>query len=67
MRLPDRYGKERVEKACERSLAFELVDVRRVEEIIQKGLVREEAEERRPEALPSRFARPAAYFVKKEE
>jgi len=67
VRLPDRYGKERVEKACERSLAFELVDVRRVEEIIQQGLVREDTEERRREPLPSRFARPAAYFVKKEE
>ena len=66
-RLPDRYGKERVEKACARSLAFDLVDVRRVEEIIQKGLTKEETEERRPEPLPSRFARPAAYFVKKEE
>jgi transposase len=67
VRLPDRYGKERVEKACERSLAFDLVDVRRVEEIIKKGLINEEAEERRQEPLPSRFARPATYFVKKEE
>jgi transposase len=67
VRLPDRYGKERVEKACERSLAFDLVDVRRVEEIIQKGLTKEDTEMRRPEPLPSRFARPAAYFVKKEE
>lgn len=66
VRLPDRYGKERVEKACERSLSFDLVDVRRVEEIIQKGLTEETREERRPEALPSRFARPAAYFVKEE-
>ncbi len=47
VRLPDRYGKERVEKACERSLAFDLVDVRRVEEIIKKGLINEEAEERK--------------------
>ncbi len=67
VRLPDRYGKERVEKACERSLAFDLVDVRRVEEIIQKGLIKEDTEEKRREPLPSRFARPAAYFVKKEE
>lgn len=66
LRLPDRYGKERVEKACERSLAFDLVDVRRVEEIIQKGLIEEETEERRQEPLPSRFARPATYFVKEE-
>jgi transposase len=67
VRLPDRYGKERVEKACERSLAFDLVDVRRVEEIIRQGLPGEEGEQRRQEPLPSRFARPAAYFVKKEE
>jgi hypothetical protein len=67
VRLPDRYGQERVERACERSLAFDLVDVRRVEEIIQKGLITEETEERRQEALPSRFARAATYFVRKEE
>lgn len=67
VRLPDRYGRQRVEKACERSLAFDLVDVHRVEEIIQKGLTNEDAGERRAESLPSRFARPAAYFVKKEE
>jgi transposase len=67
VRLPERYGKKRVEKACDRSLAFDLVDVRRVEEIIQKGLLAEETEERRQEPLPSRFARPATYFVKKEE
>jgi transposase len=67
VRLAERYGKERVEKACERSLAFELVDVRRVEEIIKKGLVKDESEERRQEVVPSRFARPANYFVQKEE
>jgi len=67
VRLPERYGKERVEKACERSLAFDLVDVRRVEEIIRKGLTEEETEEKREKSLPSRFARPATYFVKKEE
>lgn len=66
VRLPDRYGKERVEKACERSLAFDLVDVRRVEEIIQKGLIAEKTEERIQEPLPSRFARPATYFVKED-
>jgi hypothetical protein len=27
----------------------------------------EEKEERKPEPLPSRFARPAVYFVNKEE
>lgn len=67
VRLPDRYGKERVEKACDRSLAFDLVDVRRVEEIIRQALTETDAEERREDPLPSRFARPAAYFVKKEE
>ena len=67
VRLPDRYGKERVERACEWSLAFDLVDVRRVEEIIRKGLMKEDAGERTTEPLPSRFTRPAAYFVDKEE
>ncbi len=65
VRLPERYGKERVERACERSLDFELVNARRIKEIIQQGLVKEDAEQRSLEPLPSRFARPAAYFVKR--
>lgn len=66
LRLPERYGKERVEKACGRALAFDLADVRRVEEIIRMGLADETKEETVAAPLPSRFARPAAYFVKED-
>ena len=38
LRLPEKYGKDRVENACSRALAFDLVDVRRVEGMIAKGL-----------------------------
>ena len=34
------YGKERVEKACRRALSFDLIDVRRVEEMITEGAYR---------------------------
>jgi len=31
LRLPEKYGKDRVESACRRALSFDLIDVRRVE------------------------------------
>ena len=38
LRLPGKYGKDRVEHACRRALSFDLIDVRRVEGMIVKGL-----------------------------
>jgi len=38
MRLGDKYGNTRVEEACKRALAFDLVDVRKVESILLKAL-----------------------------
>jgi hypothetical protein len=59
LRLAERYGAERVNAACARALAFELLDVRRVETILRTAL------DRGPSAaaggqvvpLPARFAR----------
>ena len=45
LRLAERYGAARVNAACARALAFELLDGRRVEGIVRTAL------ERRAEAL----------------
>lgn len=65
LRLAERYGAARVNAACARALAFELLDVRRVERILHAAL------ERAPGpsaggavvALPARFARPPQSFA----
>ncbi|OGK81493.1 MAG: hypothetical protein A2X53_06695 [Candidatus Rokubacteria bacterium GWA2_70_23] len=41
LRLAERYGAARVNAACARALAFELLDVRRVERILRAALERE--------------------------
>jgi transposase len=66
LRLSEKYGKERVEKACTRAVSFDLIDVRRVEEIILKGLTGVGGPYENNVIAPARFARPAAYFVRKE-
>src|SRR5205809_193473 len=40
LRLAERYGAARVNTACARALAFELLDVRRVERIVRTALER---------------------------
>jgi hypothetical protein len=67
LRLPEKYGKDRVENACRRALSFDLIDVRRVEGMIANGLEGTEGPARGKVIAPSRFARPASYFVKKED
>ena len=65
LRLGERYSAERLEVACARSLAYELVDVRRLERIIVLAL-EGDASAHEPlsaaQALPSRFARPGSAF-----
>jgi transposase len=64
-RLAERYGAARVNAACARALAFELLAVRRVEAIVRRALERTpragEGGEVRP--LPGRFARPPQSFT----
>lgn len=67
LRLPEKYGKERVEHACRRALSFDLIDVHRVEGMIMKGLEGTEGETRGRVIAPARFARPASYFAKGED
>ena len=58
LRLAERYGAARVNAACARALAFDLLDVRRVEEIVRTALEREppapRARHRRPTPGPLR-------------
>ena len=65
LRLAERYGAARVNAACARALAFELLDVRRVEKIVRAALERAPGPaaggEVRP--LPARFARAPESFT----
>ena len=65
LRLAERYGAARVNAACARALAFELLDVRRVEAILRRALEREPgpAERGALVPLPARFARAPASFA----
>lgn len=67
LRLGEKYGWHRLELACQRALAFELINVRRVEGILRQDLEQLELLSRPPaEArvipLRGRFERPAASF-----
>lgn len=65
LRLAERFGAARVNAACARALAFDLVDVRRVQRILQTALESEPAPSDRGAVLPlpARFARPPASFA----
>ena len=63
MALGERYGGERLDAACQRSLAYDLVDVRRVQRILLQALDRESPPSEDPGTpLGSRFARPGSAF-----
>ncbi len=53
LRLAERYGPDRVNAACARALAFELLDVWRVERIVRTALEHEPTEVGRPGPRPA--------------
>ncbi len=68
LRLCDKYGADRVDALCARSLSFDVVDVPRIERMLRAAhRVEEEAETTgkvvRLPAAPPRFARDAAAFA----
>jgi hypothetical protein len=65
LRLAERYGAARVNAACARALAFELLDVHRVERILHTALEREPGPTERGTVrpLPARFARAPESFA----
>lgn len=62
--LGEKYTAARLDAACERALAFDLVDVRRVHRILVRAFDAEERAAESNELVPlgSRFARPASAF-----
>lgn len=69
LRLVDKYGAPRLDQACRRALAFDLVNTKRLERIVVHGL---EPPGDAPVPgqlvlLPSRFLRPAEHFTHKKE
>ena len=69
LRLAERYGAARLDSACRRALDFDLLDVYRVQRILEQGL--ESQSEPQPivgqqSALPLKFLRPAQHFVSAE-
>jgi transposase len=65
LRLAERYGTARINAACARALAFDLVEVRRVETIVRTALEHEPSATERGTVvpLPARFARPPRSFA----
>ena len=66
LRLAQRYGPGRLDAACRRALAFDLINVRRVERILTQGLEPGDGtagSQGRLIALPARFLRPAGSFT----
>ena len=63
LRLGERYTPQRLDAACQRALAVDLVDVRRLERILVQAL-EEEALPQLPLSMPAgRFARPGSVFA----
>lgn len=68
LRLAERYGAHRLESACRRALAFELLNVKRVESILrqdieQLDLLSEERSDARVIPIQSRFLRSSESFI----
>ena len=65
LRLCERYGQDRVNVLCARALAFDVIDVHRVEGMLKDARRTEDAAVAtgRVIALPARFARDAASFA----
>jgi hypothetical protein len=66
LRLAERYGGDRLDAACRRSLDFELVDVHRVQRILEQGLESDTTPKPvigQQTTLELKFLRPAHHFV----
>jgi hypothetical protein len=67
--LAERYGSARLEAACRRALDFDLLDVHRLQRILEQGL--ESQSEPQPivgqqSVFDLKFLRPAQHFVSAE-
>lgn len=65
LRLADKYGAERVNAACERAVAYDLLNVRRLESMLTRGLDQQVVEPSSTTPAtppPGRFALPGSAF-----
>jgi transposase len=66
LRLSERYGSKRINIACQRALSFDLIDVYRLERILQLAIEKEPAVNNEPCFPPIqqklRFLRPSNHF-----
>lgn len=63
LRLAERYGPDRLDAACQRSLDVDLIDVRRLERILVQALEEETLPQLPLPAPAGRFARPGSVFA----
>lgn len=64
LHLGEKYNPQRLNQACQKALAVDLIDVRRVEKILKEALEQEALPERGIQlSLPGRFARPGDVFA----
>ena len=63
LRLGERYTAQRLDAACRRALAVDLIDVRRLERILVQALEQEAMPQLPLPMPPGRFARPGSVFA----
>src|SRR4030067_596704 len=63
LRLGEKYTPSRLNSACEKALAVDLIDVRRLERILREALEEEAMPVMVAPAPPGRFARPGNVFA----
>ena len=63
IRLGQRYTPQRLDDACRKALAVDLIDVRRVERILVEALEQSEVQEHPQPLPPGRFTRPGSVFA----
>ena len=63
LRLGERYTAHRLDAACQRALAVDLIDVRRVERILVQALEQDAMPQQPRPMPPGRSARPGSVFV----
>ena len=67
LRLGERYTAQRLDTACQRALAVDLIDVRRLERILVQALEEETTPQLPLPMPPRRFARPGSVFAQSDQ
>ena len=67
LRLGERYTAQRLDAACQRALAVDLIDVRRLERILVQALEEETTPQLPLPMPPGRFARPGSVFAQSDQ